>query len=566
MLKSLRLKDFAIFRDITVQFSEHLCIISGETGAGKSIMVDGMLALLGARVDSSVVREGSTEAVVEGVFEIEEKSPVAIFLKDHGIEFEQELAIKRTVNAQGKSRVYINGSPSTLSMLSELTKLLVDIHGQHEHQSLLDEENHLKLLDAYAGTTGAADDVRTLYAELLKTENQYQTLQNHLEQLKKEEELLHFQLSEIRSANLKQEEETELEKEYNILSNAQRMISDLNEIYTILSGEEHSAVSNIHRSLKLVSGLQNIDTTLKQYADRLDAVLVELKDISADLASYVSRIEVDQQKLNQIEQRIELVEKLKKKYGKTIKDILGYADLIENKIATLKHADNELSELKERIYEIEKTLYNKAEALSNERKRSAIELSKIVTQELKTLGIKDAVFQIRVEPLNKKDTKTIQGKPIGSDGMDNVRFYFSANPGFPVKPLTEIISGGELSRTMLAIKRALARVSPVPVLVFDEIDAGIGGTTAEIVGKKLKELADYHQVICITHLPQIAVYGDCHIRVEKHVTSGKTDVTIKMLDEKERIEEIARMLSGESITELARKQAKEFLKNIKEKK
>ncbi|MGC8901472.1 MAG: DNA repair protein RecN [bacterium] len=565
MLKSLRLKDFAIFKDITVQFSEHLCIISGETGAGKSIMVDGMLALLGTRFDAGVVREGAKEATVEGVFEIHDKSPVATFLEEHGMEFDDELAIKRTINAQGKSRVYINGSPATLSMLSELTKLLVDIHGQHEHQSLLDEGNHLKLLDAYAGITSLADEVNTTYTELIKTEDQLNSLQTSIANIKKEEELLRFQLSEIKAANLKPEEESELEKEYNILSNAQRMIMELSEAYAFISGEEHSAISNIHRAIKFLSGLHNIDTSLKQYTDRLNSILVELKDISIDLNSYTSKIEVDQQKLNQIEQRIELIDRLKKKYGKRINEILDYAKNIEARLGNINNADEELARLQQSMAKLEKKLYDGAEMLSSKRKQFALKLSKEVTQELKTLGIKDAVFRVTVEDIDKKDAKLIHGKHIGANGMDNVRFYFSANPGFPPKPLIEIISGGELSRTMLAIKRALVNVSTVPILVFDEIDAGIGGTTAEIVGKKLKELSEYHQVICITHLPQIAVYGDHHIKVEKRTASGRTDVVINILDENERIEEIARMLSGESITELARKQAKELLRMAKEK-
>ncbi len=565
MLKSLRLKDFAIFKDITVQFSEHLCIISGETGAGKSIMVDGMLMLLGTRTDSGVVREGASESVVEGLFEIKDKSHAAIFLHEHGFEFNDELAIKRIINAQGKSRVYINGSPSTLSLLSDLTKLLVDIHGQHEHQSLLDEQNHLKLLDAYAGTEKSADHVKLAYTDLIKTIEQYDSLQSNSANLKKEEELLKFQLSEIRAANLKPDEETVLEKEYNILSNAQRLISELNTVYETISGDESGVIVNIHRSLKLISGLQDIDPYLKQYADRLATVSVELKDVSSDLSSYVSKIDIDPQKLNQTEQRIELIERLKKKYDKTIADILEYSASIEKQIGKLKNTDEEIIALQQKRIRLEKELYRDAEELSKARRHAAAGLAKTVVMELKTLGMKDAIFEVRVEPSGKKDTISIQGKDISSDGMESVRFFFSANPGFPAKPLTDIISGGELSRTMLAIKRALVKVSPVPVLVFDEIDAGIGGTTAEIVGRKLKELSAYHQVICITHLPQIAGFGDYHISVSKHTASGKTDVSVQVLDEKGRMEEIARMLSGESVTELARKQAKEFLKYAKEK-
>ena len=565
MLKSLRLKDFAIFKDITVPFSEHLCIISGETGAGKSIMVDGMLVLLGTRTDPGVVREGAAEAVVEGLFEIKDKSPAAHFLEEHGFESGDELAVRRIINAQGKSRVYINGSPSTLSLLSDLTKQLVDIHGQHEHQSLLDEQNHLQLLDAYAGTEKPAEQVKAAYAELVKTAARYNSLQANSTNLKKEEELLKFQLSEIRAANIKPDEEAKLEQEYTILSNAQRLLSELDAIYQSVAGDENGVIANIHRSLKLLLGLQAIDPHLKQYAGRLEAVSVELKDIASDLSSYAAKIDMDPQKLGQTEQRIELIDKMKKKYGKTVADILDFAAAIEKKAGTLKNTDEEIAALRQKRMQLEKELYREAEELSKARRHAAAGLGKAVVHELKTLGMKDAVFEVRVEPPAKKDTMAIQGRDISSDGMDSVRFYFSANPGFPAKPLTDIISGGELSRTMLAIKRALVKASPVPVLVFDEIDAGIGGTTAEIVGRKLKELSGYHQVICITHLPQIAGFGDYHISVSKHAASGKTDVAVQVLDEKGRMEEIARMLSGESVTELARRQAKEFLKFAKEK-
>ncbi len=565
MLKSLRLKDFAIFKDVSIPFSEHLCIISGETGAGKSIMVDGMLALLGAKVDSTVVRDGSPEATVEGVFEIEEDSPLLNkFISDHGFESSPELAVKRTISAQGKSRVYINGSPSTLSILSELSKLLVDIHGQHEHQSLLDESTHIRLLDAYAGLDRQATQVNTSFTDLKHVIDAFEKLQSRIAGAKKEEELIRFQLSEINAANLKPGEDSTLEKEYNILSHAQRLLAELNIAYESLSGDENSAIINVHRSLKTLAGLQDIDPAIQQYTKRLDAVLVELKDAAADINNYLSRIELDPQKLEHTEQRIELLDRLKKKYGKTIMGIMEYAVSAEKQLKELGSLDEDLGGLQQKNAELEKELYSHAVELSKARKHAASGLGKKITNELKTLDMKDAVFDIRIEDTDAKDAITIKDRHMNANGIDSVTFYFSANPGFPPKPLTEIISGGELSRTMLAIKRVLVKASPVPVLVFDEIDTGIGGQTAETVGKKLKELSDYHQVICITHLHQIAAFGDYHISVSKHTSGGKTDVAVKVLDEKERVDEIARMLSGETVTELARKQAREFLRYVRE--
>lgn len=564
MLKSLRLKDFAIFKDVTIPFSEHLCIISGETGAGKSIMVDGMLALLGAKADAGVVRDGTAEAVIEGLFETDDNAGAQQFLKEHGYEPSSELALKRVINAQGKSRVYMNGSASTLSMLSALSKSLVDIHGQHEHQSLLDESTHLKLLDAYAGLEQQAEQVKALFADLKNTADALEKIQARIAGAKKEEELLRFQLSEINAANLKPDEDNLLEKEYNILSHAQRLLSDLNTVYESLSGDENGAVAHLHRSMKTLEGLQGIDPLIQQYSKRLDAVLVELKDASADIGSYLSKIELDPQKLEFTEQRIEMLDRLKKKYGKSITDILEFAGTAGKQLQELGNMDEDIGGLQNRITALEKDLYLQAEKLSKERKNAALGLGKKIAGELKTLGMKDAAFDIRVGSTDAKDAVTIKGRRVNADGMDDVRFFFSANPGFPPKPLTEIISGGELSRTMLAIKRVLVKASPVPVLVFDEIDTGIGGQTAETVGKKLKELSGYHQVICITHLHQIAAFGDYHIRVSKHTSGGMTDVTVEVLDEKERVDEIARMLSGETVTDLARKQARELLKNVRE--
>lgn len=564
MLKSVRLKDFAIFKDVTIPFAENLCVISGETGAGKSIMVDGMLTLLGAKADSGVVRDGAPEAVVEGLFEIVNYPAVQGFLKEHGFEPSTELVIKRVINIQGKSRVTINGSASTLSMLSGLSKLLVDIHGQHEHQSLLDPTTHIRLLDAYAGLEGPAGEVQTQFMDLKNIMDTLGKMQSRLAVSKKEEELIRFQLSEINAANLKPDEDILLEKEYSILSHAQRLMSELNTVYEAMSGEGNSVIANMHRAIKAMTGLQDIDPSLKQYSGRLDAVFVELKDIASDINSYLSRIELDPQKLDQTEQRIELLDRLKKKYGKAIGDIIEYAGSAEKQLKEFGSMDKDIGELQQRKTTLERGLYRQAEELSKARKNAASGLGKKIAHELKTLGMKDAVFESRVGNLEAKDAVEINNRLINADGADRVAFYFSANPGFSPKPLTEIISGGELSRTMLAIKKVLVKASPVPILVFDEIDTGIGGQTAEIVGKKLKELSDYHQVICITHLHQIAGFGDYHINVSKSVSGGRTDVVIKVLDEKERVDEIARMLSGETVTELGRKQAREFLKYVKE--
>ncbi len=564
MLKSLRLKDFAIFKDVTVPFSDHLCVISGETGAGKSIMVDGMLALLGGRAEPGVVRSGAPEAVIEGLFETADNAPVQEFLKERGFEPSPELLIKRIISAQGKSRAYINGSASTLSMLAWLSKSLVDIHGQHEHQSLLDESTHLRLLDAYAGLEEQAARVRVLFTELKDAAAALDKLQARLAGSKKEEELLRFQLSEITAANLTPDEDAQLEKEHNILAHVQRLMTGLTIASEALSGEEGSAVAGVYRALKAVTGLQEIDPSLQQYAGRLDALLVELKDTASDVSAYLSRIDLDPRKLEQTEQRMEMLDRLKKKYGSTIREIMEFAGSVERQLKGIRNMDGDIAGLGEKKAALQKELYARAEGLSKSRKSAAAGLGKKIAGELKALGMKDAVFEIGFEAPGAKDAVMIDDRPVSADGIDRVAFYFSANPGFPAKPLTEIISGGELSRTMLAIKRVLVKASPVPILVFDEIDAGIGGPTAEIVGRKLKELSAYHQVICITHLHQIAGFGDYHISVSKRVSGNRTEVEVKVLDEKERVDEIARMLSGESVTELGKRQARELLRQARE--
>ncbi|MCL4477835.1 MAG: DNA repair protein RecN [Deltaproteobacteria bacterium] len=564
MLKSLRLKNLAVFSDVTIPFDGQFCIISGETGAGKSIMVDGMLALLGGRTDETIVRDGVPEAIVEGLFNIEDNKEIRSFLELHGFESSSELVIKRVITSHGRSRAYVNGTASTLSTLAELSKLLVDIHSQHEHQSLLDEANHVSLLDAYAGLEQKAFEVKNLYTSLITAMHDYDRLIQDIDNVKRQEELMRFQFSEINSAKLKLGEDKELEHEYKLLTNAQQILTELNIVYNFIYDDETGAHGIIVRAIKAIGAIKSIDPVLNEFFIRLEPVAAELKDIAQDINSYMSKVEINEQRHADVEQRLSLIDNLKKKYGNTIQGILDYAGNMYTKLNKLEHNDEYISSLKQDIINMKEQIYKKSMELSDGRKSVSKELSKKIEKELITLGIKNAKFEINIQNTDVKDAISINDRRITATGTDLVRFYFSANPGFALKLLTEIISGGELSRAMLAIKRVLANASKVPVLVFDEIDTGIGGSIAEVVGKKLKELSKYHQVICITHLYQIAGFGDFHINIQKHAACGSTEVAAKVLAENERIEEIARMLSGTKITDLSRNQAKEFLKHIKE--
>lgn len=563
MLSELQIRNFAIIEKLQAHFGPGFNVLTGETGAGKSILVDAISLLIGGKASAEMIRSGQEEAEVEGFFEVKETKELK-FLSKWPIDTSEGLAIKRIIHRSGKSRAFLNGQAITLHMLTELGEELIHIYGQHEHQHFLNPEKHLEILDRSAGLLQLFQEYQGIYQEWQKKNKELEELESKEKQRTERLELLKFQRQEITRANLKlprpgqPNEEEELIQERTRLLHAEKLYGLAHQGVDLLYGERGSAVERLKIArLRLQEGIK-IDTTLTPLVSALEAALIQVEEVASALRSYAGKIVFDPQQLEEISFRLDEIQKLKKKYGPTYADVLNYQDKIDAEIKSLENLTLEVEGLRKNIVDLGEQAYQKARELSAKRKRAAQELSAKVEMELSTLGMNKVSFQIQV----KEDA---QGKLTGG-GMNQVQFLISPNPGEDLRPLMRIASGGELSRIMLAMKRILAEDFGVETLVFDEVDAGIGGAMAEVVGRKLKEISQEHQVFCITHLPQIASLADAHYKVSKKIQGGRTMVDFQLLHEKEREEEIARMLGGMKITEKTLAHAREMLKTFEKKK
>lgn len=562
MLSELFINNFAIIDKLHAQFKPGFNVLTGETGAGKSILVDAISLLIGGKASAEVVRTGEEEAAVEGFFELKEPDSLRFFRK-WPTEISGGLAIKRLIHRSGKSRAFLNGQAITLHMLAELGEELIHIYGQHEHQHFLNPDKHLEILDRSGGLLPLFQEYQEVYQEWKKKSLELDQLERQEKQRVERLELLNFQWQEISRANLKSprpgqlNEEEELQQKRARLLNAEKLYTLTQQGADILYAEKGSAVERLKITLQRLKEGMKIDSSLYPLVPTLENILFQVEDIASTLRSYAEKIVFDPKLLEEISFRLEEIQRLKKKYGPNFEDVLKYKEKVDAERKTLENLEWQIDDLRKNTAEIAEHARQKAKELSVKRKRAAQELSRKVEEELATLGMKKVQFTIEVgdEP---------QGK-LEEWGMDRVQFLISPNPGEELRPLMKIASGGELSRIMLAMKRVLAEDFGVETLVFDEVDAGIGGGMAEIVGRKLKEISRGHQVFCITHLPQIASLGDVHYKVNKLIRGGRTTVEFQTLKEKEREEEIARMLGGVKITEKTLAHAKEMLR-IAEKK
>ena len=556
MLVQLNIHDFAIIRHLELSLKEGLNILSGETGAGKSIIINAINLILGGRSSLDIIRSGSGEAMVEAFFEFPGDTEIRDYLEDHGIPFEGELLIKRTISREGRNKVYVNGAMVTLQMLSGLGPRLVSISGQHEHQMLLDPENHLALLDDFSGLT---DDRNALY----KMYSGYQTLLNEMETLKKEigrqeqkRELARFQIQEIEQAAVAPGEDSTLLGERRRLQHAEELLEIVTHGYQVLYENNDSVLSSLGRCTRQVGKGAQIDGDLAPIEDILNGIQAGLEDASFALRDYRKRIEIDPGRLEQVSERLDVLNRLKRKYGPELEDILHSKDELVSQVSQMEIRGKRLSDLEEEAQRVEKDLIQKAMALSVRRRKGADLFKKDLERELRRVHMDRTEFQISFQ----ENRSGKEGIKIGPDGIDRMEFMISPNPGEALKPLSKIASGGELSRIMLAIRSILAKTGSVETLIFDEVDAGISGATAEVVGKKISALADYHQILCITHLPQIASQGKTHFTVKKEVISDRTEVSIDCLDPEERVQEIARLLGGSEITRQAVAHAEDMLR------
>ncbi|HLB05112.1 MAG TPA: DNA repair protein RecN [Thermodesulfobacteriota bacterium] len=552
MLTELNIKNFAIIDSLNITFEKGFNVLTGETGAGKSIIVDAVELVLGGRASSEMIRSGCDEAVVEAAFDISDASGTSEKLSEMGIEGDDALVIKRTVSASGKNKVFINGSMATIAMLSDIGEFLVDIHGQHEHQTLFKVERHIDVIDEYAAVGPLREEMAGVYSELNRVKNELGSLKVSEADKEKRLDLLRFQSDEIGKASLKENEEEGLLGERKLLANSEKLFDAGNTALELLYAQAGSALELVKKADSKIREIATLDESLKPTAESINSVYASIEDAAMTLRDYVGKISFEPERLNEIEERLDLIGRLKRKYGNTVSEVLKYKEEVDRELEGIEKAEERITELEKEVETLKVSGLKIAETLSDKRKKASKELKNMVEVELSDLGMKKAVFEVRIDRISD----------ITAKGLDRMEFLLSSNPGEVPKALSKIASGGELSRIMLALKKVLAGPSGVPSMVFDEVDSGIGGGIAEVVGRKLKEVARGRQVLCITHLPQIAAMADLHYAVSKGEEKGRTVTTVIRLDKNDRVDEIARMLGGMTITEATKRHAEEMIKSV----
>jgi len=561
MLKELSIKNFAIIDQLRVEFASGLNVFTGETGAGKSIVVDALSLALGERANVDLIRSGFQEAVVEAAFELNNRiaADVSMVLSEQGIEMDPggDLIVRRVLSSSGKNKVYINGSLANLATLAAVGANLADIHGQHEHQSLLSLERQMEMLDTFGGLDALRDDVTAEYRRLLDIRKKMADLQEGERDRAQREDLLRYQKNEIEAAQLKRGEDEELANAQKVMTHAEKLAALSAMVDEALYSSDGSVLANLKKAINGLKDVVQIDSSLSGALDLCESGRAQIEEAAREVSSYLNRGEFDPRQLEQIGDRLDLIQKLKKKYGSTIEEISDFGANASASLERMERSTEEIENLKSAIQEIKFGLTDKANQLTKKRKAAALELEKKVETELSHLGMKKTTFTVKITQEPGGDT--FDGLKLGPRGADRVEFLISPNAGEEPKALAKIVSGGELSRIMLALKTILVEGDSIPTLVFDEVDAGIGGAVAEEVGKKLKRVASKRQVFCITHLPQIASMAGSHYGVTKSVKKERTSTEVRLLDKQERVDELARMLGGKTITEATIKHAEEMI-------
>lgn len=550
MLNNVYIKNLALIEEADIDYSHGLNIMSGETGSGKSIMITALNTALGEKANKAMIRTGADFGLVELSFHTEDPRIFAI-LKEQGISTEDEqILISRKITPDN-STTRINGESVTLAYLRSITDLLVDVHGQHDHQSLLDPARHLQIIDDYGG-----EDIRNTRKELAAYYDQYRTIRQEYQDLQLDEtslereiELLKHEQKEIEDAAILPEEDVRLEAEYKKLSNAETILSSINKAASVLSDEEDGALKKISDVLRYVEDALVYEPELKEYRSTLLDIDSLSKDVAHEISHYAERNPFDGERFSQVSQRLDLINRLKSKYGNSIEEIQRHAEETAEKLDQYEHYFERKAETEHRMKECAGVLNQLSHQLSDLRKAAGKSLEPLIREHLKDLNFLHVDFSISFT----------KGQKITRNGFDKAEFLISVNPGEPLMPLAKTASGGEMSRIMLAIKSAIAEKDDIPTLIFDEIDTGISGQTAGKVGEKLLYLSRHHQIICITHLPQIAAMADVHFRIQKEVEGSSTISGIEKLTKDEQVEEVARLVGGIMVTDTARANAKELI-------
>lgn len=565
MLRTLLIKDYALIENIEVQFEKGLNIITGETGAGKSILIDAMGLLLGERASTEVVRKGAEKSIVEGIFEVASNKKVKRFCEQNELDFADELIVRREVSLKGTNRCFLNDSPVTLNLIKEVGDLLVDLHGQHEHQSLLRTETHIEMLDGFANLDSGLNEYSKSYYELLSLQREFKELREKESALKEKRELYQFQMKEIDAVSPQVDEEEKLAQELNILENSEKLLSITSEIYTALYENEESITDQLGAVKHKLAEIERIDKSFVDTLANFDSALALLNEVSGFVRSYKDKIDLEPERLEEIRARLGAIILLKKKYGGSVNSVIEHREKIGAEFDLAENFSQRISDLQKQIDASKKACGSLAKKLSFERISVSKKIKKEVEAALKNLGIADSQFEVRIvndlaesgsENFILVDSKKYK---FNNHGIDEVEFYISTNAGEDAKPLVKVASGGEVSRIMLALKSTLAKSDKLPILIFDEIDTGVSGRIAQKVGQTLNELASVHQIIAITHLPQIAGLADIHFAVEKRKSADRVVSSIRKLDNEKRIEEVAKLMSGEEITEAALNGARELM-------
>jgi DNA repair protein RecN (Recombination protein N) len=563
MLKELSIRNFAIIDDLKINFSTGLTILSGETGAGKSIILNAVNLLLGSRASTDLVRTGAKTAELEGLFQISPTGQFADSLSRHGYDPGEGLLIRRIISRSDGNRVYINGRLATIGVLNNITENLASISGQHAHQGLLKEDQHLAILDQFGELMALRRQTYDNYHQILPLVEKLDRLNTIKQHQAEQTELLTFQKKEIIAANPILGEDTELDSERLRLKNAETLYQT---VYTSIEELYGSSGSVIERILKVKKNLTNagrIDPQLATKADSLGTAAYQIEDMVEELRSHLQLLEMDEQRLEAVEERLDTLNKLKRKYGGSLEDVLSRLEVIDQELFRVENISEQIKDVEDKLSKLHTQLKRRSKQLSKKRKKAADIFARKVIEELNSLNMPHTDFKVILRPIELKEKTSIyltsDHHTITETGVDRATFMIAPNPGEELKPLAAIASGGELSRVVLALKAMLAETGAVETIVFDEVDAGIGGGTAEVVGRKLRQLSRHHQIICITHLPQIAKFGKRHFCITKQVKAGRTRTAIRPLNKQDRYREIARMLGGEKITKTTLDHARELL-------
>lgn len=563
MLQELSIKNFAIIDDLRIHFPEGLTILSGETGAGKSIIINAVNLLLGGRASASLIRTGAERAELEALFQVQPGSAAAEAMQRQGIGTEEGLLVRRQISKSERHRIYINGRLATMQALKKITRHMASISGQHAHQGLLTEELQLLILDQFGGLASLREKVHAAYHDVVPLLKELKALQQLKRNQADQIELLAFQHQEIQAACLRPNEDVDLENEAVRLKYAEKLYQAVYGCLETLYSGSGAVSEQLAGVKKELAAVLPYDPSLAPSAEGVSEIAYKVEDIVHELRAYLPLIQTDDQRLAEIEDRLDALNKLKRKYGDTLEEVLERAGAIQQELASIEGVSDKITAAEKALDQAHAELARSSLALSRKRAAAAEAVSQKVEAELATLKMPNTRFQVSLTATpadgNLSDHLQADGHALTETGLERASFLIAPNIGESLKPLSEIASGGELSRVVLALKVILAGNDAVETVVFDEVDAGIGGSAAEVVGRKLSALSKVHQVVCITHLPQIAKFGNAHFRISKQVRAGRTSTTLHRLDEKNRVQEVARMLGGEKITAKTLAHAREML-------